>query len=100
MRFVEQRLLAWKKVSGNFRMDYNSLKCESNELAKKSVVRYWRQCFCLEVLPQVLPSGYRSFYFSLSNLNQMDILSSISVPTLVLCVEMNLVTPDSESRIF
>ncbi|ASS92584.1 hypothetical protein BS1321_00480 [Peribacillus simplex NBRC 15720 = DSM 1321] len=33
-------------------------------------------------MPQVLPSGYRSFSFSLSNLNQMDILSSISVPML------------------
>ncbi|MDM5358640.1 pimeloyl-ACP methyl ester carboxylesterase [Peribacillus sp. B2I2] len=45
-------------------------------------------------------AGYRSVAFSLSNLNQMDILSSISIPTMVMCGELDQVTQVSESRIF
>lgn len=45
-------------------------------------------------------AGYRFVAFSLSNLNQMDILSSISIPTLVMCGELDQVTQVSESRIF
>ncbi|MGE7760452.1 alpha/beta fold hydrolase [Peribacillus sp. NPDC097895] len=52
------------------------------------------------IMSQVRPAGYRSVSYSLSNLNQMNILSSITVPTLVMCGELDQVTPVSESRIF
>jgi len=52
------------------------------------------------VMSQVRPPGYRSVSYSLSNLNQIESLSSISVPTLVMCGELDQVTPVSESKIF
>ncbi|MFE4894449.1 alpha/beta fold hydrolase [Peribacillus butanolivorans] len=52
------------------------------------------------IMSQVRPPGYRSVSYSLSNLNQMEILSSISIPTLVMCGELDQVTPVSESKIF
>ncbi len=52
------------------------------------------------IMSQVRPAGYRSVSYSLSNLNQMDLLSTISVPTLVMCGELDGVTPVSESKVF
>ncbi|MGV3266753.1 MULTISPECIES: alpha/beta fold hydrolase [Cytobacillus] len=52
------------------------------------------------IMSQVRPMGYRSVAFSLSNLNQMDILPSIPVPVLVICGALDKVTPVSESEIF
>jgi pimeloyl-ACP methyl ester carboxylesterase len=52
------------------------------------------------IMSQVRLSGYRSVSYSLSSLNQMEILSSISAPTLVMCGELDQVTPVSESQIF
>lgn len=51
-------------------------------------------------MSQVRPSGYRSVTYSLSNLNNMDLLPTISVPTLVICGEEDKVTPVSESEVF
>ncbi|SNT50937.1 proline-specific peptidase [Bacillus sp. OK838] len=77
------------------------------ELAKKRVKALMSPNASVElvkeaerIMSQVRPAGYRSVSFSLSNLNQMEILSSISVPTLVMCGELDQVTPVSESRIF
>lgn len=44
--------------------------------------------------------GYRSVAYSLYNLNQMEILTSINVPTLIICGELDKVTPVSESQVF
>ncbi len=52
------------------------------------------------IMSQVRPMGYRSVAYSLFHLNQMDLLSSISVPTLVICGELDKVTPVSESQVF
>jgi pimeloyl-ACP methyl ester carboxylesterase len=52
------------------------------------------------IMSQVRPMGYRSVAYSLSNLNQMDILPSISAPVLIICGVMDKVTPVSESEIF
>ncbi|WP_163100218.1 alpha/beta fold hydrolase [Peribacillus alkalitolerans] len=80
---------------------------EPNELAKKRVKALLSPNASPEVIEeaerimsQVRPSGYRSVSYSLANLNQMELLSSIQVPTLVLCGELDQVTPVSESKIF
>jgi pimeloyl-ACP methyl ester carboxylesterase len=52
------------------------------------------------IMSQVRPMGYRSVAYSLSNLNQMDFLAQIKVPTLVICGEMDKATPVSESKVF
>lgn len=52
------------------------------------------------IYSQIRPMGFRSVAYSLYHLNQMDILSSISVPTLVICGELDKVTPLGESQIF
>ncbi|WP_066072044.1 alpha/beta fold hydrolase [Neobacillus soli] len=49
---------------------------------------------------QIRPMGFRSVAYSLFHLNQMDTLSSITVPTLVICGELDKVTPVSESEVF
>ena len=51
------------------------------------------------IMSQVRPAGYRSVSYSLASLNQMDVYASISVPTLVMCGELDQVTPVSESEI-
>lgn len=52
------------------------------------------------IYSQIRPMGFRSVAYSLYHLNQMEILSSISVPTLVICGELDKVTPVSESEVF
>lgn len=52
------------------------------------------------IYSQIRPMGFRSVAYSLFSLNQMDILSSIHVPTLVICGELDRVTPVNESQIF
>ncbi|MDQ0269837.1 alpha/beta fold hydrolase [Cytobacillus purgationiresistens] len=52
------------------------------------------------IMAQVRPMGYISVSNSLFSLNQMDILPSIIVPTLVICGELDKATPVSESEIF
>ncbi|MGG1676016.1 alpha/beta fold hydrolase [Neobacillus sp. NRS-1170] len=52
------------------------------------------------IYSQIRPMGFRSVAYSLFHLNQMDILASISAPTLVICGELDRVTPISESQIF
>ncbi|MFS0575798.1 alpha/beta hydrolase [Sporosarcina sp. 179-K 3D1 HS] len=52
------------------------------------------------IMSQVRPPGYRSVSYSLSNLNNLDLLPSISVPTLVICGEEDKVTPVSEAEVF
>lgn len=52
------------------------------------------------IYSQIRPMGFRSVAYSLFSLNQMDILSSITTPTLVICGELDRVTPVSESQIF
>lgn len=51
------------------------------------------------IYSQVRPIGFRSVAYSLYHLNQMDILPSISVPTLLICGELDKVTPVSESEV-
>ncbi|QQK81117.1 alpha/beta hydrolase [Salicibibacter cibi] len=51
------------------------------------------------IMSEVRPKGYRSAIFSLSNLDQMRLYSLIKVPTLIICGEMDQITPLSESRI-
>lgn len=50
-----------------------------------------------EIMVQVRPAGYRSVAYSLYDLNQMDILPSIDVPVLVMCGELDSVTPVKEA---
>lgn len=50
-----------------------------------------------EIMIQVRPAGYRSVAFSLYHLNQMELLSQIDVPVLVMCGELDSVTPVKES---
>ncbi|WP_144550369.1 alpha/beta fold hydrolase [Bacillus sp. X1(2014)] len=52
------------------------------------------------IYSQIRPMGFRSVANSLFSLNQMEILSAIYVPTLVICGELDRVTPVSESQIF
>lgn len=52
------------------------------------------------IMSQVRPMGYKSVAYSLFHLNQMGILNHIKVPTLIICGELDRVTPVSESRIF
>lgn len=52
------------------------------------------------IMSQVRPMGYRSVAYSLFHLNQMDLLSSIITPTLIICGELDKVTPVSDSEIF
>jgi pimeloyl-ACP methyl ester carboxylesterase len=53
-----------------------------------------------KIYSQIRPMGFRSVAYSLYHLNNMEILSSISVPTLVICGELDLVTPVKESQVF
>lgn len=53
-----------------------------------------------KIMSQVRLAGYRSVAYSLYHVNQMNFLSSISTPTLVICGELDSVTPVSESRVF
>lgn len=53
-----------------------------------------------KIMSQIRLAGYRAVAYSLYHVNQMDFLSSISKPTLVICGELDSVTPVSESRIF
>jgi pimeloyl-ACP methyl ester carboxylesterase len=52
------------------------------------------------IYSQIRPMGFRSVAYSLFTLNQMEILPLISVPTLVICGELDKVTPIRESQIF
>lgn len=52
------------------------------------------------IMSQIRPMGYRSVAYSLYNLNNMSQLSLIKAPTLVICGELDKVTPVSESQIF
>ncbi|MFD0825654.1 alpha/beta fold hydrolase [Neobacillus sp. M.A.Huq-85] len=51
------------------------------------------------IYSQIRPMGFRSVAYSLYHLNNMDILSSIRVPTLVICGELDKVTPVKESQV-
>jgi pimeloyl-ACP methyl ester carboxylesterase len=52
------------------------------------------------IMSQVRPMGYRSVAYSLFHLDPMNMLSSIMTRTLVICGELDKVTPVSESEIF
>lgn len=52
------------------------------------------------IMGQVRLSGYRAVAYSLYHVNQMEMLSEISIPTLVICGEEDKITPVSESQIF
>jgi pimeloyl-ACP methyl ester carboxylesterase len=51
-----------------------------------------------EIMTQIRPAGYRSVANSLYHLNQMSLLSNINVPVLVICGELDTVTPIKESE--
>ncbi|MGG0474932.1 alpha/beta hydrolase [Priestia aryabhattai] len=50
------------------------------------------------IMKQVRPMGYRSVTHSLYHLNQMDLLTNIEVPVLIICGELDSVTPLSEAK--
>lgn len=52
-----------------------------------------------EIMSMVRPAGYRSVANSLYNLDQMDLLPRVNVPTLIICGELDSVTPVKESTI-
>jgi pimeloyl-ACP methyl ester carboxylesterase len=52
------------------------------------------------IYSKIRPMGYRSVAYSLYHLNNMEILSSIRVPTLVICGELDKVTPVKESQVY
>lgn len=51
------------------------------------------------IMAQVRPKGYKSVAYSLYNLNQMKIYPQIELETLLICGELDKVTPVSESKI-
>jgi pimeloyl-ACP methyl ester carboxylesterase len=51
-----------------------------------------------EIMTQVRPAGYRSVAYSLYHLNQTNLFSNIDVPVLVLCGELDTVTPVREAE--
>ncbi|MFP7296245.1 alpha/beta fold hydrolase [Neobacillus niacini] len=51
-----------------------------------------------EIMIQIRPAGYRSVAYSLYHQNQMKLLSQIGVPALIICGELDSVTPVKESR--
>ncbi|PFJ05316.1 alpha/beta hydrolase [Bacillus cereus] len=51
-----------------------------------------------EIMSQVRPAGYRSVANSLYHLNQMNLLPTIDVPVLVICGELDTVTPVKEAK--
>lgn len=51
-----------------------------------------------EIMTQIRPAGFRSVAKSLYHLNQMSLLSHINVPVLVICGELDRVTPIKESE--
>ncbi|WP_096203150.1 alpha/beta fold hydrolase [Bacillus sp. FJAT-45350] len=53
-----------------------------------------------EIMSQVRPAGYRSVANSLFHLNPNDMVKTIQAPTLVICGELDKVTPVSESEYF
>lgn len=52
-----------------------------------------------KIMGQVRLAGYRAVAYSLYNQNQMDILATISAPTLIICGEEDGVTPVKESQV-
>lgn len=52
------------------------------------------------IMSQIRPMGYRSVAYSLFHLDNMNSLSSIKIPTLIICGELDKATPVSESQIF
>lgn len=52
----------------------------------------------MRIMSQVRPAGYRSVAYSLYHADQTPLLSSIKMPTLLLCGEDDTVTPVGESR--
>jgi pimeloyl-ACP methyl ester carboxylesterase len=55
--------------------------------------------YAQNIMAEVRPAGYKSVANSLYHLNQMDEYPKVTVPTLVICGEEDLVTPVSESEI-
>jgi pimeloyl-ACP methyl ester carboxylesterase len=51
------------------------------------------------IMAEVRPAGYRSVAYSLYHADQTPLLSAITVPTLVICGEEDVITPVAESRI-
>ncbi|KAA9015973.1 alpha/beta fold hydrolase [Niallia endozanthoxylica] len=52
------------------------------------------------IMGQVRLAGYRAVSYSLYHVNQMETMTKIAVPTLVICGEEDRVTPVSESQVF
>jgi pimeloyl-ACP methyl ester carboxylesterase len=52
------------------------------------------------IMSQVRPMGYSSVAYSLFHLDQMNLLASITTRSLVICGELDKVTPVSEAEIF
>lgn len=50
------------------------------------------------IMSEIRPAGYRSVAYSLYNVNQTDLYPLIHIPTLILCGELDEVTPVSESE--
>ncbi|WP_209123425.1 alpha/beta fold hydrolase [Alkalihalobacillus sp. BA299] len=53
-----------------------------------------------EIMAQIRPSGYRSVANCLYHFNPMNALKNIAVRTLIICGELDRVTPVSESQFF
>jgi pimeloyl-ACP methyl ester carboxylesterase len=51
-----------------------------------------------EIMSQVRPAGYRSVAYSLYYQNQMTLLPTMDVPVLVMCGELDTVTPVKEAE--
>lgn len=51
------------------------------------------------IYAQIRPVGYRSVSYSLYHADQSAVLGKIHVPTLILCGEMDQITPVSESKL-
>ncbi|MGG1664030.1 alpha/beta fold hydrolase [Brevibacillus sp. NRS-1366] len=52
----------------------------------------------MRIMSKVRPAGYRSVAYSLYHADQTSLLSSIQMPTLLICGEDDTVTPVAESR--
>jgi len=52
-----------------------------------------------KIMAQVRPPGYKSVAYALRNANQMSLYPQIKIPVLLICGELDCITPVSESRI-
>ncbi|WP_019391019.1 alpha/beta fold hydrolase [Priestia filamentosa] len=91
-RKLENRLFSIEHLSPEEIAD-KRIKALLSPYASKEVYKRVK-----EIMSQVRLAGYRSVAYSLYHLDQMSLLPQITVPVLVVCGELDIVTPVNESK--